>query len=140
MNKLTKEQAIILTGFTGILHGSFSDFHGDVENRLGRPVWTHEFVAMSDELKELYRKDFIEMQPNADAPQSPTDTYRQIENDGWIEWKGGKCPEAYSTEIQVKYRDGMGMEDAAGDFSWTHDNEPDDIIAYRVIENDGSAK
>lgn len=72
-----------------------------------------------------------------DPDERPTDTYRQIENDGWVEWKGGKCPEAYSTEVQVKYRDGMGMEDAAGDFSWTHDNEPDDIIAYRVIENDG---
>ncbi|KNC11562.1 hypothetical protein AC790_13415 [Pantoea sp. RIT-PI-b] len=62
-----------------------------------------------------------------------TDTYLQIENDGWIEWEGGKCPEAYSTEVQVKYRDGMGMEDAAGNFSWTHDNEPDDIIAYRIV-------
>ena len=65
MDKLTKEQAVILTGFTGLIHGSFGDFHQDVEKRLGRPVWTHEFASkkMKEELKELYRDDFIAMQP-----------------------------------------------------------------------------
>lgn len=58
---LTKEQAIILTGFTGILCGSFSAFHEDVEKRLGRPVWTHEFAGeeFTAEVKEAYKEDFI---------------------------------------------------------------------------------
>ena len=58
---LTKEQSIILTGFTGILCGSFSDFHEDVEKRLGRPVWTHEFASeeLVAEVKEAYKEDFI---------------------------------------------------------------------------------
>ena len=59
--QLTKEQAIILTGFTGILCGSFSAFHEDVEKRLGRPVWTHEFAneELTAQVKEAYKKDFI---------------------------------------------------------------------------------
>ena len=64
MQKLTKEQAIAITGFTGIMAcKSFSDFHGDVEKRLGRPVFTHEFAnkKLSEEIKELYKTDFIEM-------------------------------------------------------------------------------
>lgn len=63
IQKLTKEQAVIITGFTGILCGSFSDFHADVEKRLGRGVWTFEmgmkpFMA---EIKKLYEADFIEI-------------------------------------------------------------------------------
>lgn len=58
---LTELQAIILTGFTGFMCvPSFSIFHADVEKRLGRSVWTHEFGSqeMSDHLKEVYRDDF----------------------------------------------------------------------------------
>lgn len=60
MNRLTKEQAIVLTGFTGRLCCRFSDFHEDAEKRLGRPIYTHEFAdkAMSKTLEELYRVDF----------------------------------------------------------------------------------
>ena len=63
--KLTKEQAIILTGFTGITHCSFSDFHEDVEKRLGHPVWTHHFAdaGFNQKMKELYREDFLAILP-----------------------------------------------------------------------------
>lgn len=64
MQKLTKEQAIVITGFTGIMIcKSFSDFHEDVEKRLGRPVFTHEFAnkKLREKIKELYKSDFIEM-------------------------------------------------------------------------------
>jgi len=63
MKKFTKEQAIIITGFTGKLACRFSDFHGDVERRLGRPVFTHEFgnQKFAEEVEELYRRDFLEM-------------------------------------------------------------------------------
>lgn len=59
MQQLTKEQAIILTGFTGIaMVQNTSDFHEDVERRLGRPVFTHEFADWHGEIKEAYRADF----------------------------------------------------------------------------------
>jgi hypothetical protein len=64
MQKLTKQQAIVITGFTGVMAcKSFSDFHGDVEKLLGRPVFTHEFgnTEFSKLLKELYKPDFMDM-------------------------------------------------------------------------------
>ncbi len=63
IRKLTKEQAVIISGFTGILCGEFSDFHADVEKRLGRGVQTFEFgfKEFAAEVKRLYEADFIEM-------------------------------------------------------------------------------
>ncbi|AGR46564.1 hypothetical protein TW1_048 [Pseudoalteromonas phage TW1] len=50
MNKLTKEQAIVLTAYTGTLCCDFSSFHADVEKRIGHAVFSHMFGD----------KDFIE--------------------------------------------------------------------------------
>jgi hypothetical protein len=63
MNKLTKEQAIVITGFTGITACRFGDFHGDVEKRLGHSVFTHEFgnKQFMEKIQELYREDFLSM-------------------------------------------------------------------------------
>lgn len=63
IQKLTKEQAVIISGFTGILCGEFSDFHADVEKRLGRGVQTFEFgfKDFMTEVKGLYNADFIAM-------------------------------------------------------------------------------
>jgi len=63
MSKLTLNQAIVITGYTGFLACSFSDFHGDVEKRMGKPVWTHEFGSkeFKDKLQEIYRDDFVSM-------------------------------------------------------------------------------
>lgn len=65
MDKITKEQAVILTGFTGITMCAFSDFHKEVEVKLGRPVFTHEFAfkETAKEIKEAFRADFLEMLP-----------------------------------------------------------------------------
>ena len=63
MNKLTKEQAVVITGFTGIMACKFSDFHEDVERRMGHPVWTHEFgnPEFMEKVKELYKNDFLSL-------------------------------------------------------------------------------
>ena len=59
--KLTKQQAIIISAYTGITCCKFSDMHEDVEKRLGRPVYTHEFggLTMKDHLRNVYREDFL---------------------------------------------------------------------------------
>lgn len=61
LTPLSSEQRVICTGFTGILFGSFSEFHADAEKRLGQPIFTHEFANkdLADQLKELYRSDFV---------------------------------------------------------------------------------
>lgn len=63
MQKLTKEQAIIITGFPGKLACNFGDFHQDVERRMGHPVWSHQFgdKDFAKKVEELYREDFLAM-------------------------------------------------------------------------------
>lgn len=61
MQKLTKEQAIVISGFTGIVACNFSLLHEDVEKRLGRPFLTHEFATERETVRELYREDFLKL-------------------------------------------------------------------------------
>lgn len=64
-HKLTKEQTIIISGYTGFLVCQFSDLQNDVGERMGRPVWTHEFgdENFTKEVQNLYREDFIALAP-----------------------------------------------------------------------------
>lgn len=61
MQPLTKEQAIVVSGFTGIVACDFLLLLQDVEKRLGRPFFTHEFAAQRETIKELYREDFLKL-------------------------------------------------------------------------------
>ncbi|QXL90509.1 hypothetical protein [Salmonella phage NINP13076] len=63
MTRLTKEQAIIITAFTGFTACDFSIFHEDLEKRLGRPVWTHELAnkEFASQVKDLYKDDFLKI-------------------------------------------------------------------------------
>lgn len=70
------------------------------------------------------------------APQTTTDTHRQIENDGWIEWKGGDCPVDGNTRVQIQWNDGSIVTGTASSYGWTGLCFGR-IVAYRVIENDG---
>lgn len=72
MTKLTKEQAIIITGFTGVACCNFGDFHADAERRKGASIWVHEFASNMAEMKELYRYDFMSLLP-VDTPVSAGD-------------------------------------------------------------------
>lgn len=71
-------------------------------------------------------------------PQPTTGTYRQIENDGWIEWDGGVMPVHEDTLLEVRFSDG-GEDGPAPAYSWhwNHMGHSRDVFAYRVIENDG---
>lgn len=59
--KLTKEQAAVVGLYTGIVCGPFSDIHELAERLAGHPIWTHQFPAMNDKLKELAKPMFLEM-------------------------------------------------------------------------------
>jgi hypothetical protein len=63
MTKLTKQQAIIITGYTGITACKFDVFHEDVERRLNKPVFSHQFAdpEFMDAVRDVYQKDFMEM-------------------------------------------------------------------------------
>lgn len=59
--RITKEQAIIISGYTGYLACEFALLHEDVEKRMGRPVFTHEFGSelFTEQLRDLYRVDYL---------------------------------------------------------------------------------
>lgn len=72
--------------------------------------------------------------------QPQTDTYRQIENDGWIEWCGGECPVDGVARVELRWsHGGPNVVGRASNFGWANRVSQgfNSIIAYRVIENDG---
>jgi hypothetical protein len=58
---VTKREAAIVTIYTGISIGEFSDAHEYAEEIMGYPIWTHEFASKSlwEKLKELSKPDFM---------------------------------------------------------------------------------
>ncbi len=58
-------------------------------------------------------------------------------DDGWIEWKGGECPVDIGVLVEFEMRDGDKNTALSTILDWSHELRSDDIIAYRVIENDG---
>ena len=65
MESLSKEQAIIISAYTGYLCCEFSDMHQAVEKKLGYPVWTHQFASeeFSEEIRKVFKEDFLSLVP-----------------------------------------------------------------------------
>jgi len=63
--RLTLEQAIVITGFTGVLCCEFADLHTDVERRTNREIPAHEFYGEAglSMTREIYRADFLALIP-----------------------------------------------------------------------------
>lgn len=58
-NKLTEEQAIIVTGYTGKLLGDMNAFLADLGKRLGRKIVNSELPSIGQEkISILYKEDF----------------------------------------------------------------------------------
>ncbi len=60
---MTRRECAIVSAYTGILCGSFNDFHKYAEELLCRPVWTHEFADkdLTNKIKELSKNDFCNL-------------------------------------------------------------------------------
>lgn len=56
---MTKKEAAIVSAYTGYLIGSFSDMANYCEELLGRPIWSHQYPELRDEIKEKSKEDFI---------------------------------------------------------------------------------
>lgn len=61
MEKFTKEQAAIIGAYTGFLAGPFSEMAEYAENLLGRPVYTHQYPSVANELRDAAKDDFLSM-------------------------------------------------------------------------------
>ena len=61
-----------------------------------------------------------------------------INEDGWIEWNGNGRPDIGDAEVELRFRDGLtsdGKTYPANILGWSHIDERDDIIAYRVVQS-----
>ena len=60
---MTKDEAAIVSAYTGYLIGKFSDMHAYVERIMERPVFTHEMGSESimDEIRARAQPDFVSM-------------------------------------------------------------------------------
>lgn len=73
---MTDREKAIVSAFTGIAMlagGKFSIFHEYIEEKLGRPVWTHE-LADKDvwaKIKEASMEDFIALCKEENSLQKP---------------------------------------------------------------------
>ncbi len=63
MEKLTKEQSVVIGAYSGILCGKFSDLHEYVEKIMGRSILTHEFADAETvkQIKDAAKPDFIKL-------------------------------------------------------------------------------
>lgn len=79
---MTKQEKIIVSAYTGVLMCDFGDVHGYVEEKLGRPIFTHEFADkdIQEEIKEKSKEDFLKI-CNREEPEHKTGK--------WIHHEGG---------------------------------------------------
>jgi hypothetical protein len=58
----------------------------------------------------------------------------------WIEWKGGECPVADGTVVEVRLRRGVQSEAPAVIYCWASlGDSPNDIVAYRLVDAPGAS-
>ena len=60
---MTKKEGAIISAFTGVMVGSFSDMHEYAEKIMGTPIFTHQFgnKDFCEKLKEKVRPDLISL-------------------------------------------------------------------------------
>lgn len=61
MNKLTKEQSVIISAYTGYLCCPFSDLQKYAETKLGAGIGTISMLIFKEELKEKSKEDFLKI-------------------------------------------------------------------------------
>ena len=61
MTDLEKAVVMAYTGVAMLTGDKFDIFHKYVQDKLGRPIWSHEFAskALWDEIKEKTEDDFL---------------------------------------------------------------------------------
>lgn len=67
---MTKHEAAVIMAYTGVemLEGDdISVFWKYCESIYGRAIWTHEYPTLAEKIKDLSKKDFIEICKNLDG-------------------------------------------------------------------------
>lgn len=60
---MTYKEAVIISAYTGVLMCDFDDMHKYIEEKLGRPVWTHELASsgIQNEITQKCKPDFLKI-------------------------------------------------------------------------------
>lgn len=63
MTRLTLEQAVVVSAYTGFLCCPFSELHKYINRLMGRPVYTHEMgeSEIAARIRDLARADFLKI-------------------------------------------------------------------------------
>lgn len=58
---MTHQEKVVVSAYTGYLMCDFSDVHKYIEEKLGRPVWTHEMAdhRIALEIRDATSEDFL---------------------------------------------------------------------------------
>ena len=81
----------------------------------------------------VWRGRYIHLSVGQETTPQPAD-------DDWIPWKGGECPVAHGTVVDVRFRDGWEGDGLASKWRWHHATQENsdvkelDIVAYRVVK------
>jgi len=61
---MTKREAAIVSAFTGVLIGDFSDMHEYIEEIMEGPIFTHQLGSKEfcEEIKAKSKEDFISIE------------------------------------------------------------------------------
>lgn len=60
---MTEQERVIVSAYTGYLLCGFDKVHKYIEEKLGRPVWTHELASdeIWHEIQDATREDFMRL-------------------------------------------------------------------------------
>lgn len=63
---MKRRESAIISAYTGILCGKFTDYHKYVEEIMNRPVFTHEMASpnLMQTIKQRAEKDFLHLCEN----------------------------------------------------------------------------
>lgn len=66
---MTYKEAVVISAYTGVLMCDFDDVHKYIEEKLGRPVWSHELglEEIQNEIRKKCKPEFLELCKEADA-------------------------------------------------------------------------
>ncbi len=66
---MTYKEAVVISAYTGFLMCDFDDLHKYIEEKLGRPVWSHELglEEIQNEIRQKCKTEFLELCKEANA-------------------------------------------------------------------------
>ena len=60
---MTEQEKIIVSAYTGYVMCDFEKIHAYIEKKMGRPIYTHEFIneRIDKEIHEKVKPDFLKL-------------------------------------------------------------------------------